>query len=50
MVRLAASRYSGDPLKNYYAGARDNLGEEMMPPEQVTQAQGLAREWQSQHP
>jgi TPR repeat protein len=46
---LAAARYSGDPLQNYHAGARDNLAEEMTP-EQVAQAQGLAREWQSQHP
>jgi len=25
VFNLAASRYSGDPFKNYYAGARDNL-------------------------
>jgi uncharacterized protein len=45
---LAASRYSGDPFKNYYAGARDNLAADMTP-EQIAEAQRLAGEWQSKH-
>jgi TPR repeat protein len=47
---LAAARRHPEPGHlNIDTGARDNLAEEMTP-EQIAEAQRLAREWQSQHP